>query len=229
MQPNIVGEIRCTDIRVALAVRAVTGDAVGLEMRLARDRIATRRLAARERHHVRHGIVDTTITEDLGPWRHDAHATARDRCLNEFRRAAPQPVGVGEVGEAGCAAAVGTVAGGAVVSEQVATDTHGVRIRGKLTRIAIREARENALRLALLSRLHLFPLFDLGPAERSRVIAKSRVKHGVPHRERHREQEQPQPPPGQRVVEFLEITIPDMSGRVGGTCRLATALAHPEQ
>ena len=129
-QPDFVGQVRACAL-YALAFVAVADEAVG--GRAVEDGVAAfgtffivRRTG--EGKYVVGGIFHAFLTQGWPPRRHDADAAFGDGLLDLLGRTAPQPVVVGEVGEAGLAFGIRAVALDAVGVEQVFAETLSLRV-----------------------------------------------------------------------------------------------------
>src|SRR3954471_2740142 len=122
VQPGAVGEIGCAHGRVAVRVRTVARGAQLLELVVPGVHVTRLELASTQAHHVTEYVFDPARTQRLAPRGHDSITPAANGRDQRVGIAAVQPVLVGEVREAGRSTAVGTVAGGAIVEEQVAAD-----------------------------------------------------------------------------------------------------------
>ena len=125
--------------------------------------------AARQAQHVVGDVAHVLgAAHRRGHRRHHALAALGDGLRDLLRRAAPQPVAVGEVGEALAAARVGAVAGGAVVGEQALADGHGLRRCAPARCAGWRRTAANSGAAAALRAWPARPrtATDAGPAER---------------------------------------------------------------
>ena len=143
--------------------------------------------------------------------------------------AAPQPVRIGEVGKAGRTAAIGAMAGGAVVEEQVAADVERGRVCGELGRVARAERRQRLFDARGIEARLGFVFGARRPVERALEGAHARIEHQIADAEDHGDDEQPQPPARQRIVEFFQIFVPHMPGGVSVVAALARRAARPPQ
>ncbi len=215
IQPDRVRQIGSAQRLIAPPVSPMTGHADGRESCAPILQIAGRKIPPGQAHDVAKYILDPSIPpESLAPAGHRAASALRYRLHDRFGGSAKEPVAIGEVGKSRRAAPVGSMAGDAVVHEQIVANAHGVRVRGQgghaLSLEGSESLRQHLIRLGgLLGQLPL-----RGPSCGAGEISQPRVDHQVPQAEHDGQHEQPQPPPRQRIVEFLKITVPDVSGRL---------------
>ena len=179
----LVGEVGRAEQRVALAVHAVAGGAVGLEDRLAGGRERRVGLAGRSSCSARrrHLVARPSRADHRAPGRHRRRCGPPVMvCHDRVGIAAPLPVAVGQVREALGAAAVRAVALGAVVLEQVACRGHRLRVVGELReRSSRRTARRQAAAFASAAAFSCFVLPGLRPALDALQVAETRVQDEV--------------------------------------------------
>ena len=130
VQPDVVGQVGRAHGVVALAVHAVAGCAgtvLGLAQ-LCAQRVV--RAARHAQHIVRHVAHVIGRAHGGGHGGHVAGPALHQAGFDRLGRAAIQPIGIGQVGEALAAACIRAVALGAVVHEQTVTNGQGLRVLG---------------------------------------------------------------------------------------------------
>jgi hypothetical protein len=132
--------------------------------------------------------------------RHRADAAFVDRGTRWSRVAAPEPVLVGEVGEAGAPPPSEPWQVEQLFANRLRPTRQCRRIRASSS-IGL-PANCASITCAFFSCSACIggPLLLLGPAQRPLVVAHSRVEHDIADREDHAEDEQPQPPARQGIV-----------------------------
>ena len=172
--------------------------------------------AARQAQHVVRDVAHVlAAAHRRGHRRHLALAALGDGLDDRLRRAAVQPVAVGQVREALAAARVGAVALRAVVEEQALADAHRAGVLGQLLgrhrHVLGVDRRHRRLGLGLLG-LALAGAASTSACRRGcpgpgRAPGRSPAKTTVMH-------EQPHPPARQRVVQLAQVLVPDVAGGV---------------
>ena len=138
---------------------------------------------------------------------HGAGVAVGDGIDDVLRCAAPDPVFVGQVGVvARSTARVGCVADGAVLQEDAAADSKGIRVFGKVFDAFARVVAEVFGGTRVNAAAFLLVLGKLRPAFAAFVHA--RVEEKVGDGEGDHEVEERQPPARHRVVHFFEVAIP---------------------
>ena len=251
--PDIVGEIGRTlglHARAFGGVTVVAAAGLALEDLLAAGGQAAIHFVTGQAQHITGHGIQLLVIEGVTECRHIAHPAMGKGVFDVFYATTPQPVVVHQIGEQPRhAGATGTMAGGAVVTEKTAA--HGTRegqhfLVGEDFLVA---GRSHLLHVfagthRMLAFLHVAQQQGAGVPVRghlfSRVIGEGdrvhhtlgvaggngpgRVQHPVDQGKHHRGVEGPHPPVGQRVVEFLQITIPGMAGGLNRALFLRTLL-----
>nr|GEU28321.1 hypothetical protein [Tanacetum cinerariifolium] len=223
-QPDLVRQVRCTDGLVAPGVGAVARHARA-EFRLAEHGLDGIGRGSGQAQHVVGDVFDVLVAaQGRAHRRHGARAAVQDGLLDGVRRAAEQPVLVGQVRKALVAARIGPMALGAVGEEQPLADGARLRIGRHGFQILFLVPGEQRTVVGL-------GLFQLGlvvaggaPAQPARVTAQARVQHQVCQREDDGDVEQPHPPARHRRVQLGQILVPHMTGGVDID---VAALTHP--
>src|SRR5690606_7677992 len=128
MEPYVVRKVGSTHSRVALAVGTVAGHAERIEVALAGNHAQRVVCQAGQRTHVLSN-VGSLAGFDLGtPGRHHAMTAFPDGVHDLLGLTTPQPVVIGQVGEAGSTTGIRAVTLCAVVKEQALADFTSCRV-----------------------------------------------------------------------------------------------------
>src|SRR3990172_1007447 len=226
--PDPWGQIR------AGGVGAPGGGGGGGGARLREERLAARGADAVARasgkgQHVMRDVLHALLAQRRTERRPPAGAPVDDRGLDRLRRAAPEPVPIGEVGKAARAAAVGGVALRAVVEKEPLPDRERFGIACELGHVLGGELVIERTELRVRPRVLLPELLDLGPAEGTGIAAQPRVEREVAEREYDGDVEQPRPPARQGIVVLAEIPVPGVARGFGGRAPDLALSLRPEQ
>ena len=174
-------------------------------------------------------------TNDRTHGRHDARATVGDGLHNVLGATLTEPAGiaVGEIGVGQAAAAVRAVALRTVVHKLPLADGQRTRIAGKRLNRLRGKLRIQRRHLGANARDILLVLAHGRPFQQPLEAAQTREDRQVSQCENDGNDEQPHPPSRQRIVQFTQVLIPDMTGRVvvdlpGFNADFGTS-CHPEQ
>ena len=157
-----------------------------------------------EGEYVVGGIFHAFLTQGRPPRRHDADAAFGDGLLDLLGRTAPQPVVVGEVGEAGLAFGIRAVALDAVGVEQVFTETLSLRVCRDLFHRHIGKFAVYGRKLGVGILHFFFILVGAGPAYCAFVVAQTGIDIQIADTEQPNQDIEVEPPTRQGVVVFLD-------------------------
>ena len=167
--------------------------------------------AVLHRLHVAHHLPERLLGAEYGiQRRHDARATVDDARFDLLRRAAVEPLVVGQVGEAARALGGRAVALRTIVLVQAETDAERALVADQFAYFHGAEFREDGSVLRFGSRHFVGPLLLLAPLRDAFVVAHAGIIEKVTEAPDHGDDEQPQPPHRQRIVEFANVFVPDV-------------------
>ena len=139
--------------------------------------------------------------------------------MDFLRGSTMQPVVIGQVGEGLSAAGIRAMALGAIVLEQIGTNSHGLAVFGHFLNTHRGKASVQGGQIGFSFLYLSFISTDLRPFKLSRKRPQTWIGNEIENGKDNGGNKQPHPPTGHRVVQFAQVTVPNVASRVV-SCRI---------